>query len=127
GPTGPQAGGARPASSAAPAAAGAGAGAVATAAPAPVALRVTYAATSGSTTPIWLAQDAGLFRAEGLDVELVYQAGTRSEQSVVSGETPIGVAGSVIPFRLSGADLVAVAGVMNWITYTLFARPGIAR
>jgi NitT/TauT family transport system substrate-binding protein len=105
---------------------GASAGASATSTPAPIALRVTYAATSGSTTPIWLAQDAGLFRAQGLDVELVYLAGTRSEQSVASGETPIGVAGSVIPFRLSGADLVAVAGVMNRITYTLFARPGIA-
>jgi NitT/TauT family transport system substrate-binding protein len=122
--SGPPAAG--PAAPAAPPASATGAEAVPTAAPAPVALRVTYAATSGSSTPIWLAQDAGLFRAEGLDVELVYQPGTRSEQGVVSGETPIGVAGSVIPFRLSGADVVAVAGVTNRITYTLFARPGIA-
>ena len=43
----------------------------------------------------------------------------------MTGDTPIGFGANVIPTRLNGADIVAIAGVVSRISYTLFARPGI--
>jgi ABC-type nitrate/sulfonate/bicarbonate transport system substrate-binding protein len=99
-------------------------GAADTSAPTPIALRVAWSAPGGALTPIWVAYEQGLLREQGLDVELVFLSGTRTDQGVATLETPIGFGTNVIPTRLAGADLVAIAGVVNRISYTLFARPG---
>ncbi len=96
------------------------------AAPALIAVRAAYAAPGAGLTPVWVAQDRGLFRQYGLDVDLVLLSGTRTDQGVVSGDTPLGFGANVIPTRLGGADIVAIAGVVSRISYTLFAQPGIA-
>lgn len=98
----------------------------ATAAPAPLAVRVAWAAPGGALTPVWVAYEQGLLREQGLDVELVFLSGTRTDQGVVTGDTPIGFGANTIPTRLAGADIVAIAGVINRLSYTLFARPGSA-
>jgi NitT/TauT family transport system substrate-binding protein len=94
-------------------------------APAPIAVRAAYAAPGAALTPVWVAQERGTFREYGLDVDLVLLSGTRTDQGVVTGDTPIGFGANVIPTRLNGADIVAIAGVVSRISYTLFARPGI--
>jgi ABC-type nitrate/sulfonate/bicarbonate transport system substrate-binding protein len=76
-------------------------------------------------TPAWVAQDRGIFREQGLDAELVFLSGTRSDQGVITGDTPIGFGVNVIPGRLSGADLIAIASNTNSMPYILYARPGI--
>ncbi|HLH21755.1 MAG TPA: ABC transporter substrate-binding protein [Chloroflexota bacterium] len=93
----------------------------ATTPPAPLAVRVAWAAPGGSLTPVWVAYEQGLFREQGLDVELVFLSGTRTDQGVVTGDTPIGFGANTIPTRLAGADIVAIAGVVNRLSYTLFA------
>jgi NitT/TauT family transport system substrate-binding protein len=106
------------------AAPGGAAPAAATAAPAPIALRVAYASPGAALAPIWVAYEQGLLREQGLDVELAFLSGTRTDQGVISGDTPIGFGTNVVTSRLGGADVVALAGVISHITGTLFARPG---
>jgi NitT/TauT family transport system substrate-binding protein len=91
--------------------------------PAPLPLRVAYASSTATNTPVFVAQDRGLFREQGLDVELVLFTGTRTDQGVATGETPIGFGANVIATRLSGADLVIVAGLVNAISFTVFVHP----
>jgi ABC-type nitrate/sulfonate/bicarbonate transport system substrate-binding protein len=73
-----------------------------------------------------VAQDRGFFREHGLDVELVFMSGTLTDQSVITGETPIGHGTNLIPTRLAGADLVGILGVIQRMTFTVFTRPGIS-
>jgi NitT/TauT family transport system substrate-binding protein len=73
-----------------------------------------------------VAQETGLFREQGLDVELLYLSGTRTDQAIITGDTPVGFGANVIATHLSGADIVAVAGVINRPTFTLYVRPDIA-
>jgi NitT/TauT family transport system substrate-binding protein len=96
----------------------------ATAALAPLSVRVAWASPGGALTPIWVAYEQGLLREQGLDAELVFLSGTRTDQGVVTGDTPIGFGANTIPTRLAGADIVAIAGVINRLSYTLFAHPG---
>ncbi|HZU08249.1 MAG TPA: ABC transporter substrate-binding protein [Chloroflexota bacterium] len=110
-----------------PPAAGPPAGGDAPASPVPLlAVRAAYAAPGAALTPVWVAQERGLFRAQGLEVELIFLSGTRTDQGVITGDTPIGFGANVIPTRLNGADIVAIAGVVNRISFTLFVQPGIS-
>ncbi len=95
----------------------------------PIALRVAYASASASNIPVLLAYEQGLFRQQGLDVELVLLQASRTDQAVASGEAPVGFGANVLTSRLAGADLVAIAALVNAIPYTLFVRPdsGIER
>ncbi|HZR99195.1 MAG TPA: ABC transporter substrate-binding protein [Chloroflexota bacterium] len=93
------------------------------AAPTPIAVRVAWAAPGGALTPVWVAYEQGILREQGLDAELVFLSGTRTDQGVVTGDTPIGFGANTIPTRLAGADIVAIAGVINRLSYTLFANP----
>jgi ABC-type nitrate/sulfonate/bicarbonate transport system substrate-binding protein len=92
-------------------------------------VRVAWAAPGGALTPVWVAYEQGLLREQGLNVELVFLSGTRTDQGVVTGDTPIGFGANTIPTRLAGADIVAIAGVINRLSYTLFAHPnsGVTR
>jgi ABC-type nitrate/sulfonate/bicarbonate transport system substrate-binding protein len=123
---------AKPAGAATPAAASTPAAAVPAAAasappsaPAPLPLRASFASPTGAVVPLWFAHERGLFREQGLDVEIVYLSGTRSDQGVITGDAPVGYGANVIATRLNGADLVSVAAVSNRVSLTLFTRPGI--
>jgi ABC-type nitrate/sulfonate/bicarbonate transport system substrate-binding protein len=77
-------------------------------------------------TPLWLAQERGLFREYGLDAELTFLSSGRTDQGIIAGETPVGFGANVITSRLGGGDIVAIAGVVNRLPFTLFAQPGIS-
>ena len=94
-----------------------------TSAPTPIALRVAYASASASNMPVLVAVERGVFREQGLEVEAVLLQGSRTDQAVATGEVPVGFGASVLTSRLAGADLVAVAALVNAIPYTLFVRP----
>jgi ABC-type nitrate/sulfonate/bicarbonate transport system substrate-binding protein len=68
---------------------------------------------SGSGLPAWVAKDAGIFRKNGLDVQIVYfRGGTITAMALVARETPIGqVTGPpIVSAGLKGADAVMIAG-----------------
>jgi NitT/TauT family transport system substrate-binding protein len=93
-------------------------------------LRLAYSAIGGSQSSVWIPYEAGIFRKNGLDVELLYVGGGgRAAQVVQSGEVPIGVltGGAVINSNLAGGDLVIIGSSMNVMTFVLMARPEIRR
>jgi NitT/TauT family transport system substrate-binding protein len=109
-----------------PAAGAAAAGVVAPAAPPdPVRLRIAYTAISGSIWPIWIAQDAGLLRQQGIESELEYVASSgTATQAMLAGEIPIIPslsAPTVIQAVLGGADAVIVGATNNTVVFYLMA------
>src|SRR5256885_993131 len=79
---------------------------------APVRVRSAYVSIGGNMLPAWIAEDQGLFRKHGLDVELSYIAGAaKMSEALIAGELDVAVtpASSAMGPGLEGADLVMVA------------------
>ena len=74
--------------------------------------KVGYSSIGVGQSLVWVAKDAGLFRENGLDVQLIF-IGSSSivTQAVIAGDVPIAImAGSTaIGSQLAGADLVIAA------------------
>ncbi len=100
-----------------------------TAAPAPTQLKAIYTALSGSTWPLWIAQDAGLLARNGINADLEYVvSSTTAMQALLSGEVAFiatASAPSVVQAALGGADAVIVGATNNTVIFTLMAAPGI--
>ena len=93
-------------------------------------LNVGYSAVSADQAPSWIAKETGIFKRNGLDVQLIYfTGGTTAVQALVSGEVPISqVAGpAVVNSGLAGSDIVMVAGGATSLDYWLMSRPEIKR
>jgi NitT/TauT family transport system substrate-binding protein len=99
-----------------------------TAAPRPRPLAVGYSAVSGTYLPLWLAQEAGLFAREGLDVELRYASSTALASALVAGEVPLAVIGGVevLTSNLAGSDMIMIAGASMRPVMALVTRPDVA-
>jgi ABC-type nitrate/sulfonate/bicarbonate transport system substrate-binding protein len=83
-------------------------------------LRVVSSAIGSSQSPLWIANEAGIFKKHGLDVELLYVAGgSRAAQVILAGEASEAMfnGASVISANLAGADLVNVATGMNVLPF----------
>jgi NitT/TauT family transport system substrate-binding protein len=122
------AGAASPTTAAVPATAGTAAQAAPAAPaspPAPISVRAAYAAPAAALAPAWIAQEQGLFREYGLDVDLSFLSGPRTDQGVLSGETPLGFGATVVNTRLGGGDIVGIAGFVTRLHFSVFGRPGI--
>ena len=91
-------------------------------------LRVAYSAISGAMSPLWVAQEGGYFKREGLDVELLYiGGGSLLIQSLLSGDVPFAYGPSVpvINASLRGSDLVLIANTGNALIFSIMSRPEI--
>src|SRR5215467_16063428 len=91
-------------------------------------ITVGYGSTSTNHLPPWMAKDSGIFRENGLDVQLVYlRGGTTAMMALLSKETPISeIAGpSVVSASLRGTDAVLIAGGIVTSDQWLIARPDI--
>jgi NitT/TauT family transport system substrate-binding protein len=73
------------------------------------------------------AKDAGIFKKNGLDVELVNADGNVAVMGLLSGNFAISqVAGpAVVNSAFKGSDVVYVAGGMTSLNYYLLVRPEI--
>ena len=85
-------------------------------------------AISGNGLPAWMAKEAGIFRKNGLEVQIVYfRGGTITAMALVARETPISqVSGPpIVSAVLKGADAVVIAGGNVVSEYCLMSRPEI--
>jgi NitT/TauT family transport system substrate-binding protein len=85
-------------------------------------------AISGNGLPAWMAKETGIFRKNGLDVQIVYfRGGTITAMALVARETPISqVSGPpIVSAVLKGADAVVIAGGNVVSEYWLMSRPEI--
>jgi ABC-type nitrate/sulfonate/bicarbonate transport system substrate-binding protein len=91
-------------------------------------LLLGYSSLSSNQTPIWVAKEEGFYKRVGIDADLILIEGsTRGAQALISGDLPmIGMAGqAIISSRARGADLVAVAGVVNRMNYIFVGSPTV--
>jgi NitT/TauT family transport system substrate-binding protein len=78
--------------------------------------------------PAWMAKEAGVFRKNGLDVQIVYfRGGTITTMALIARETPISqVSGPpIVSAGLKGADAVMIAGGNVISEYWLMSKPEI--
>src|SRR5437762_12661976 len=83
-------------------------------------LRASYGSISGSTVPIWITKDAGLFEKHGLDVELHFiEGGAKAVAALVEGDVPIAQMGGTLVDSSQGAGsgVAIVAGVSTLHDY----------
>jgi len=91
-------------------------------------LMLGYSSLSSNQTPIWVAKEEGFYKRFGVEADLILIEGsTRGAQALISGDLPmIGMAGqAIISARARGADLVAVAGVVNKMNYIFVGSPSV--
>jgi len=91
-------------------------------------LRVAYSAISGAMSSLWVAQEGGYFKREGLEVELLYiGGGSLLIQSMMSEDVPFAYGPSVpvINASLRGADLVLIGNTGHSLVFSIMSRPEI--
>jgi NitT/TauT family transport system substrate-binding protein len=91
-------------------------------------LILNWTAPVGNQAPLWVAYDTGIFREQGLDVELTnIPATSRVIQTMVAGEvhlSPLDPATSV-QASLGGADMLLLIGMSNRLPFSILTQPSI--
>src|SRR5437899_4420345 len=94
-------------------------------------ISVGYASPSGVFTPLFVAQEQGLFKKYGLNVKellLLRGTGPAAAQMLVAGTAPIAaLGGALIEAAIRGAGLAYVASVSNHLIFSLYSRAEINR
>jgi ABC-type nitrate/sulfonate/bicarbonate transport system substrate-binding protein len=90
-------------------------------------IRIGYAARAVTHSIPYLANEAGLFRDEGLQVEVVRTAGAVSPMALVSGDTDFATMSAflLIPVSVRNHDVVMLGGLTRYAAMTLVSRPEI--
>jgi NitT/TauT family transport system substrate-binding protein len=91
-------------------------------------LVVGWSAVSALNSPFWVMKDAGLFKEEGLDANLIYiPSSSTMAQAQLAGEVNVSTANSqvVVDSDLTGGDLVAMGAVINEVAFYVMAPPEI--
>jgi len=90
--------------------------------------RVAWTSFASNMSGTWVAQEEGLFRKNGLEVELVHIPSTsRAIQTLLAGELAYTYMGgrTAAEATLKGADVAIVAGVANRLVFSFMARSEI--
>ena len=93
-------------------------------------LKVPYVSLSATRAPLWIAEAAGLFKKQHLDVQLLYiPGGSVLMQTMLSGDA--GISNMAPPAAITawakGADLAVVAVCINRLLHVVMASPEIKR
>ena len=91
-------------------------------------LRAAWSSVSSSQAILWVAHEAGLFKKNGIQVELVYiPSGPMIIQSMLAKEIDVAqtAAPPVVAADLAGANIAVVAGINNTFVYSFRARSAI--
>lgn len=89
-------------------------------------LRANYSGVSGAFTPLWIAQDKGLFLKYGLSVDLKFiQPGTATQALLGKSLDITNPGGELIEAGLSGEKVVFFAGILNRVVFSMYSKPEI--
>ena len=91
---------------------------------------IAYSSIAPHQAPAWVAMDAGIFRRNGLDVQLIYvESGSRTIQTLVSGDVVAAQSAgpAAIQSNLQGSGVVLVAGILNTLDYKFMVARDITR
>lgn len=91
-------------------------------------MMVGYSGVTAIQAPVWVMKDAGFFKQEGLDADLIYIASSSTmAQAMLAGEVVFSTTNSqaVVDTGLQGGDLVAVGAFVNFVALYVIAAPEI--
>ena len=90
-------------------------------------IRVGYGSLSTSYAAIWVAGEAGLFRKNGINAEVLYLESALVRTALIAGDIAMGgMSGTTMAApRLQGADPVIIASFANSLQYRFVVRPDI--
>jgi ABC-type nitrate/sulfonate/bicarbonate transport system substrate-binding protein len=92
-------------------------------------LNLAYISPNASSSSVlWVAKEAGIFKKHGLDVNVIYIEGTpKALMALFAGELQLvaGTGPAVVNSKLRGADATMVMGFEVFLPYYLVAVPGI--
>ena len=91
-------------------------------------LMVGYSGVTAIQAPVWVMKDAGFFKQEGLDANLIYIASSSTmAQAMLAGDVAISTTNSqaIVDTGLQGGDLVAVGAFVNFVALYVIAAPEI--
>src|SRR6266536_3146957 len=86
--------------------------------------------SAGSSSVLWVAKDAGIFKKHELDVNVVYIEGTpKALMSLFAGELQVvaGTGPAVVQAKMRGADVTMIMGFEVFLPYYLIATPDVKR
>lgn len=94
-------------------------------------ITIGYASPSGVMTPLFVAQEQGLFQKYGLGVKellLLRGTGPAAAQMLVAGSAPIAaLGGALVEGAIRGAPITFIASTSNHLIFSIYSRPEIAR
>lgn len=94
--------------------------------PALIPATAVYGVISTDAIYLWLANEKGIFKKNGLDLKLTHIPTTQAVQALTGGQIQFSTTGpQVIDAALSGADTVYILGPINSFVLSIYARPGI--
>ena len=77
-------------------------------------VRVIYGAISAANSPIWVAQEKGLFKKYGVESEVSHVTTTQAIQALLGGDVQFTTAsGQIVYSGLAGGNAVYIAGLTN--------------
>ncbi|MGE5306033.1 MAG: ABC transporter substrate-binding protein [Alphaproteobacteria bacterium] len=90
-------------------------------------IRISYSGPSVSNALLWVTKEGKLFEKNGLDVEVIYLAGSFGQSALLANEVQMAVYTGLLlaPARLQGADVVMVASFLDHLLSRLVVRPDI--
>jgi NitT/TauT family transport system substrate-binding protein len=94
----------------------------------PIAVKAAYTNLTGDSLPVWAAVDAGIFKKNGLDVDLQsIDGGSRGMAALLSGGIEIATLGGAecLSATASGAKITVTAIITPVFPYHLMAAPEI--
>jgi NitT/TauT family transport system substrate-binding protein len=90
------------------------------------AFTISYTQASGAFTPLWVAQETGLFKKQGLDVTLKLLNSQVAAQALVAGEADvISVGPEFVNARLQGVPVKYIGGTLQRFIFQLWGAKGI--
>jgi NitT/TauT family transport system substrate-binding protein len=93
-------------------------------------VRVNWTAVTGAQSGMFMAEQEGLFKKNGIDVELIHiPSSSRGIQAILAGEIAFSFmdGANAVQANLKGANLALVAGATNHQVFSLMSKPEIKR
>jgi NitT/TauT family transport system substrate-binding protein len=87
---------------------------------------ISYTQASGAFTPLWVAQETGLFKKNGLDATLKLLNSQVAAQALIAGEVDvISVGPEFVNARLQGVPVKYIGGTLQRFIFQLWGAKGI--
>jgi NitT/TauT family transport system substrate-binding protein len=93
-------------------------------------VRINWTAVTGAQSGLFMAQQEGLFKKNGLEVELIHiPSSSRGIQAILAGEIAFSFmdGNNQVQANLKGANLALVVGATNRMVFSLMAKPEIKK